>query len=196
MKPSSIGTLILLLLVLTLLVRVASSREDNGFDLTDSLVPVDEIHLGGPPRDGIPALDRPQFVAATEVGFLDPDDRVLGLSWGGQIEAYPVAILDWHEIVNDELGGEQVAITYCPLCGTGMTFASRVGGKKLTFGVSRLLYNSDVLLYDRETESLWSQLRRSAQAFDDRDKLVPGTIAYWFAWFAFHPETAVFTTRP
>ena len=137
----------------------------NGFDVEGALVPVDAIQRGGPPRDGIPAIDRPKFEAATR-SPLRPQDRVLGLKHRDILRAYPVRILNWHEVVNDRPAGDPVAITYCPLCGTGMAFDARVQGPKdlqeLTFGISGLLFNSDVLLYDRRTESLWSQLRQQA----------------------------------
>jgi hypothetical protein len=137
----------------------------NGFDLSGALVALQAIEHGGPPRDGIPAIDRPKFVAAARAS-LRPSDRVLGLTHKGVARAYPVRILNWHEVVNDRLAGDPVAITYCPLCGSGMAFDARVasagGSRDLSFGVSGLLFNSDVLLYDRATASLWSQLRQQA----------------------------------
>ena len=134
----------------------------NGYLLNDALIPADEIHHGGPPRDGIPAIDTPQFVDADAAGFLKPSDRVLGIERNGVRKAYPVAILNWHEIVNDRFADEPLVVTYCPLCGTGIAYLSVSGGVELKFGVSGLLYNSDMLLYDRETESLWSQISRQA----------------------------------
>ncbi len=134
----------------------------NGFDLSGSLLPVDEILRGGPPRDGIPALTAPKFEAVRDVKWLDDDDRLLVVERNGRAKAYPIRILTWHEVVNDEVGGEPIAVTYCPLCGTGMAFDLRVDGRTLELGVSGLLYNSDVLMYDRQTESLWSQLQRRA----------------------------------
>lgn len=137
----------------------------NGFDLQGSLVPPEAVERGGPPRDGIPAIDRPRFVAAAR-SLLNPGDRVLGLNHKGVVRAYPVRILNWHEVVNDRPAGDPIVISYCPLCGTGMAFDAKVRGqpgpRELTFGVSGLLFNSDVLLYDRATASLWSQLRQLA----------------------------------
>lgn len=152
----------LLLLPMLAASGVVCALEKNGFELRRPLLPADEIVQGGPPRDGIPALDEPEFVDAGDARFLEPDDRILGISLGGSARAYPVRILNYHEIVNDRIGTEPVVITYCPLCGSGMAFASEVDGRLLTFGVSGLLYNSDVLLFDRQTESLWSQLRKQA----------------------------------
>jgi len=135
------------------------ARTLNGFDLRDALVPPQAIEAGGPPRDGIPAIDEPRFVEAAHAGLTDRD-RVLGLALGADARAYPVRILNWHEVVNDRVDGQPVAITYCPLCGTGMAFDARIDGQATRFGVSGLLYNSDVLLFDRRTESLWSQIVR------------------------------------
>lgn len=168
----------------------------NGFDLRDALVPMEAIQRGGPPRDGIPAIDRPRFVDAARAG-LAHSDRVLGLTRGPRARAYPVRILNWHEIVNDSLGDERIAITYCPLCGTGMAFDARVGGRDMSFGVSGLLYNSDVLLYDRATESLWSQILGRAVTGPLRGTLlrpVPLTHTSWAAWHARHPRTEVLST--
>lgn len=168
--------------------------EYNGFNLSDALVPVAEIHRGGPARDGIPALDHPAFIAADQADFLAPDHRVLGLARHGIAKAYPVAILNWHEVVNDRFGAEPVVITFCPLCGTGMAFLATVGGQVLEFGVSGLLYNSDVLLYDRQTESLWSQIMSTAVTGPmkgQRLTLTPVTHTTWADWRQRHPDTRV-----
>jgi hypothetical protein len=137
----------------------AAVMAENAFDLRRSLVPADEIHAGGPPRDGIPALTDPKFIPAAQADFLADEDRILGLNLGGEARVYLIAILNWHEIVNDRIGERAVAVTYCPLCGTGIVFDAQVDGRPMEFGVSGLLYNSDVLLYDRSTESLWSQIK-------------------------------------
>lgn len=191
-------TIVGVVVVLSLLASAACGRGDNGFDLAGSLVPEEEIHLGGPPRDGIPSIDRPVFVRAGDADFLADADRILGLVRGGRVKAYPIAIMNWHEVVNDRLGGESVAITYCPLCGTGVAFVSNRDGRQLSFGVSGLLYNSDVLLYDRETESLWSQLRMQAVAGPlkgERLTALPLTHTSWRAWRQAHPETLVLSTE-
>ena len=169
----------------------------NGFDLKGALVPIDAIARGGPPRDGIPAIDSPRFVSAVQSGLGDKD-RVLGLARAGVVRAYPVRILNWHEVVNDRIGSDSVAITYCPLCGTGVAFSARVAGKETTFGVSGLLYNSDVLLYDRASESLWSQLLGQAISGPLKgQKLEPVPITHtsWADWRRRHPDTAVLSTQ-
>ncbi len=169
----------------------------NGFDLSDAIVPVEEIHHGGPPRDGIPAIDRPRFIDAAQTDFLAPEDRVLGIERNGVAKAYPIRILDYHEIVNDRLGDEPITVTYCPLCGTGMAFLAERDGRPVSFGVSGLLYNSDMLLYDRETESLWSQILGKAVSGPLRGtRLTPVAISHtsWDDWRARHPGTRVLST--
>lgn len=188
-------TLALLGLFLAAVTCAQADSRPNGFDLAGSLVPQDAIQRGGPPRDGIPAIDAPVFVGADAAGFLAEDDRVLGLSYRGEARAYPIKILNWHEVVNDRIGGEAIAVTYCPLCGTGV--ALHAGGGPRSFGVSGLLYNSDVLLYDRETESLWSQLMMQAVSGPEKGKrLQPLPLQHtsWRAWRAQNPATKVLST--
>ena len=170
----------------------AEAASKNGFDLADSLVPADEILQGGPPRDGIPAIDRPQFVAADAAEFIQDEDRILGVTIGNIAKAYPIRILNWHEIVNDSIGDFYFAVTYCPLCGSGVAFDSQVGERQLTFGVSGLLYNSDVLLYDRETGSLFSQILGQAVTGELKEELltpIPLAHTTWGDWKNRHPQT-------
>ncbi len=174
------------------------ATSDNGFDLTRALVPVEQIFHGGPPRDGIPAIDHPEFVVARQATFLKDNDRVLGLTYNGISRAYPVRILNYHEIVNDIFRDEAIAITYCPLCGTGMAFHAGNAGQSRTFGVSGLLYNSDMLLYDRETESLWSQIMKQAISGPLKGKKlqqVPLAQTTWQDWKTRHPHTEVLSTQ-
>jgi hypothetical protein len=176
---------------------ICSAASKNGFKLDGALIPADQIVSGGPPRDGIPSLEEPEFVAAKKAGFLDDRDRVLGLALNGIARAYPIRILNYHEIVNDKLGNDRVVITYCPLCGSGMAFKATLDGRRFEFGVSGLLYNSDVLLYDRQTGSLWSQLK--AQAVTGRmrgTRLTPLALSHttWADWKRRHPDSEVLTT--
>lgn len=174
----------------------AAGQSLNGFDLSDSDVPVSEILSGGPPRDGIPAIDRPDFIVANQATYLRDGDRVLGIYHQGIARAYPIRILNWHEIVNDTFAGEAVVVSFCPLCGTGTAF-SVLHGKAKTFGVSGLLYNSDLLLYDRETKSLWSQIAAMAIAGPLRGEVLtslPVVHTSWGDWRRRHPDTTVLST--
>ena len=128
-----------------------------------SLVPLHEIISGGPPPDGIPPIDRPSFVASNEADrWLKPKEPVLSVVVSGDARAYPLQILIWHEIVNDVVGGTPVAATYCPLCNSGIVFDRRFEGRLLDFGTSGKLYKSDLVMYDRQTHSLWAQMEGRA----------------------------------
>jgi hypothetical protein len=150
------------LLCIFVLCTVVHAQTKNGFDLGDASVPIDQIRHGGVPRDGIPSIDNPKFIDAADADFLRGKDRILGVFRNGVAKAYPIKILDYHEIVNDHFGDEAILVSYCPLCYTGMVFSVQGNDVAFDFGVSGLLYNSDVLLYDRETGSLWSQILSKA----------------------------------
>ncbi len=120
-------------------------------------VPLSEIRDGGPPRDGIPPIDRPLFVPAEHPPGLDDREPVIGFGVEGDLRAYPLRYLMWHEIVNDVVGEVPVAVTYCPLCNTGIVFDRRVEGRTLSFGTTGKLRRSDLVMYDRQTESWWQQ---------------------------------------
>jgi hypothetical protein len=129
--------------------------ETFGFDeSTKKTVELSSRQQGCPARDCIPSIDSPKFVAATEASFLADDDIVVTISYKGEHRAYPTKILDHHEIVNDTIGGDPIAITWCPLCGSAVGIDRRVGDQVTEFGVSGVLYNSDLVLYDRKTETL------------------------------------------
>ncbi len=127
-------------------------------DFSRHTVDLAEIESGGPPKDGIPAIDRPRFVAVRAAReWLKPKEPVIVLRLGAQARAYPIQILMYHEIVNDTLGGVPVAVTFCPLCNASMVFDRRVGGATLDFGTTGRLRYSDLVMYDRQTESWWQQ---------------------------------------
>ncbi len=185
---------VFILLLFASVVSACESSEYNGFDLRNSAVPRDAIHPGGPLRDGIPAIDQPRFQSADGATWLKPDDRVLGLASDGIQRAYPVRILDHHEIVNDRIGDASILVSYCPLCGTGMAFRLRPGRDSEGFGVSGLLYNSDMLLYDRASDSLWSQILARAVSgprIGERLVSVPLEHTTWKDWRKRHPATQV-----
>jgi hypothetical protein len=189
---------IVLIVILNLYITLNVAQSKNGFDLEGSLIPIKNILNGGPDKDGIPSIDTPRFVMANKAGFLSADSAVLGMEYKGLAKAYPINILNWHEIVNDQFNGEPIVITFCPLCGSGMAFSASVDDKVHTFGVSGLLYNSDVLLYDRQTNSLWSQLMTKAISGSHKGKPLNGlpvTHTTWKDWKTQHPETLVLSTK-
>jgi hypothetical protein len=136
----------------------------NGFSLANATIGRDDIVRGGPPRDGIRSIDAPAFVPAADATWVDDATPVLGVVVKGDARAYPVHLMDYHQIANDVVGGVPLAVTWDPLTGAPLAFERTVDGRVLTFGVSGLLYNSGFLMYDRETESLWSQFLGRAVA--------------------------------
>ncbi len=173
------------------------ANQDNGFDLSISNIPRSEILHGGPPRDGIPALSHPEAEPARDSAWND-SIMILGLAFGQDARAYPMNILTHHELVNDTLGGKAILISYFPLCGTGMVFERRLDGKLLDFGVSGLLYRSDLLMYDRQTESLWSQIEAKAVTGTLAGKkltLQRSQMMNWGRWRKKYPNTTVMSRR-
>jgi len=140
------------------LLERAADEQAGGFNVDNLTIPRHEIAFGGPPKDGIPALTGPETVSVDAADHLRNDDRVVGVSLGGQDRAYPIRALMYHEAVNDEVGGVPIAVVYCPLCDSVTVVDRRLDDRTYTFGVSGLLYNSNVLLYDRADDALWSQL--------------------------------------
>ncbi|MBS1104581.1 MAG: hypothetical protein H6Q91_83 [Deltaproteobacteria bacterium] len=139
-------------------------NESYGFKITRQLVDRAKIIAGGPGRDGIHAVDAPSFAGPEAADAIAPETPVIGVSIGGDARAYPIPILEYHQIVNDTVGGVPVAVSYDPLTGAPLAWKRSVGGRTLRFGVSGLVYNSGFLLYDHETESLWSQFNGRAIA--------------------------------
>ena len=162
-----------------------------------SIVPLDQIVSGGPPPDGIPSIDNPKFISVQEASkFLEDSELVLGLNINGDIRAYPLQILVWHEIVNDKVGGIPIAVTYCPLCFTNQVFNRTIddGQEVVEFGTSGKLYNSNLVMYDRTSKSLWSQaLAEGIVGKHAGTKLerVPFDIAYWKEWKQLYPDSKV-----
>lgn len=170
-------------------------RETFGYTAqTPSDVSWAELVQGCPERDCIPSIDTPRFVRASEAADLAADDLVLGVVRGGAARAYPAWILDRHEIVNDRFGDEPIAVTWCPLCGSGLAFVRRLGGETVELGVSGLLRESDLVFYDRKTKSLWQQVTGTAFAGPARGQRlepIPIAVTEWRRWRAAHPETEV-----
>lgn len=131
-------------------------------DFTKSSVNLEEVLSGGPGKDGIPAIDTPKFESLTNYQALNDTEPVIGIVLNGEAKAYPLRILIWHEIVNDVIGGVPVAVTYCPLCNTAIVFDRRVDKQVLDFGTTGNLRHSDLIMYDRQTQSWWQQYEGSA----------------------------------
>ena len=152
------------------------------------------IVSGGPPPDGIPPIDAPRYEVAHEVDWLAPNEPVLALLHDGQARAYPVQVMIWHEIVNDALGDLPVTVTYCPLCDSGVAFDRRLSDDVLDFGTSGGLYQANLVMYDRQTESLWTQFDGRAvigTRVGERLTTVPIETMSWGAFRRDHPEGTV-----
>ena len=189
-----------LVLSLLLIVGVGNlyGQRKNSFNLSNVVIPLDEIKSGGPPKDGIPALTKPKFISADKATYLNAKDKVIGVSINGDHKAYPIKILNYHEIVNDDVGSTPIVISYCPLCGSGLVFSAIFDTKILNFGVSGLLYNSDVLMYDEQTNSLWSQLMMqgiSGKMKDQKLNFIKSEHTTWQGWQAQHPDTKVLSNK-
>lgn len=182
--------------------------ESYGFDLGSLRIPRSGLAASNLAKDGLPTLDLPPAMPGRDVAtafhgkrkYLVEADPVIGVVLGGQARAYPLRLLNWHEIVNDVLGGRQIAVTYNPLSDGTAVFDRAAGGETLRFGVSGLLYDSNLLLYDRRPggrgESLWSQLRAEAVAGPAAARgeslpILPCLRTTWGAWLRRHPETTV-----
>jgi hypothetical protein len=172
-----------------------AGRGQPPFDITVHAVPIEEILNGGPPKDGIPALNAPKFVSATEGNkFLKKHDRVLAVDYNGVTKAYPIRIPNWHEVVNDDFNGKPVLITWCPLCLSGVVYDPESSGRRITFGVSGKIYKSNLLMYDRETGSLWSQILQRAITGPLTGTvlaMLPAEHSTWERWRSEHPNTLV-----
>lgn len=129
----------------------------NRTDFTRHAIEWSEITSGGPPRDGIPPIDEPHFMHVADATEIAPNEPVISLFLNGEARAYPIRILIWHEIINDIVGGIPVAVTYCPLCNAAIVFDRRLQGRLLSFGTTGKLRRSDLVMYDRQTESWWQQ---------------------------------------
>lgn len=144
---------------------VPSALRDRGHpDHPEPLIDLSEIRSGGPPPDGIPPLEDPAFEPAGEVDWLAEVEPVLALEINGDARAYPLRIMTWHELVNGTVGGVPVTVSYCPLCNSAVAYDRRVGDRILDFGTSGELFNSSLVMYDRQTESLWSHYTGTAVA--------------------------------
>jgi hypothetical protein len=185
----------------SLLARIDPRFAEVLYDGAPARIRLEEVVWGGVPLEGIPALDRPAHASAAAAGFMRDDEAVLGVGAGGAYRAYPVRVLSWHEMVNDEVGGEPVTLSYCTLCGSAILYSTRTPEGTHTFGTSGLLYRSNKLMVDRGTRSLWSNLTGEPvvgrlAAAPRPLAVLPVTRTTWAAWRALHPETTVMVPDP
>jgi len=175
--------------------QAPAERGEFTTDFSQHSVPYEQIISGGPPKDGIPAIDAPQFVTVEEAdGWLAPEESVVFHEIGEDARAYPVRILMFHEIVNDTVGGVPVAVTYCPLCNTAIVFGRSVDDRVLDFGTSGRLRYSNLVMYDRQTETWWQQATGEAIAGEltgHRLAMLPAPIVSWSQFRDAHPGGTV-----
>lgn len=184
-----------LLLFSAFLLIASCSKEQVGEGDWD--IPVDDIRDGGPGKDGIPSVDNPQFAKVNATTYLQDEDLVIGIAVGEEVRAYPHPILDWHEIVNDQIEEVAYALTYCPLTGSGIAWDRFLDGEVTTFGVSGLLFESNLIPYDRKTNSNWSQMKLSCvngPLLGQEIALFPLIETTWETWQEMYPDSKVMTT--
>ncbi len=161
----------------------------------DPLVDPNKILSGGPPKDGIPSIDNPKFVTVSEADeWIEDDELGLAIIHKGTKRFYPLQILVWHEIVNDDIEEDPILITYCPLCGSGIAYERKINGEEVEFGTSGKLYNSNLVMYDRLTDSYWTQIGGRAivgELTGTELKEVSIDTVFWNDWKGAHPDTQV-----
>lgn len=163
-------------------------------DFSRTTIPLHEVKPGGPPRDGIPPIDDPQFQPAKDDATLSSRDPVISIEINSDARAYPLRIMIWHEIINDTVGGKPVAVTYCPLCNAAIVFDRTVNGAVLDFGTSGLLRHSDLIMYDRQTDSWWQQFTGTAIAgaqVGNSLSILPARLESWSDFISRFPDGKV-----
>ncbi|MDP3773846.1 MAG: DUF3179 domain-containing protein [Gemmatimonadales bacterium] len=183
----------------SVLVATAGAAQEWRTDFSRHTVPLEEIVSGGPPKDGIPAIDRPAFESVAEADrWLAEREPVIVMEIGDEVRAYPLQILIWHEIVNDIVGGEPVTVTFCPLCNTALAFDREVDGRVLDFGTTGRLRHSDLVMYDRQTESWWQQATGEAivGAYAGRRlRFIAAPVTSWREFKVANPQGRVLSRR-
>lgn len=189
--------------------EIAEMEREMGIMMTERgvkyLVDPKKIVSGGPPKDGIPSIDNPKYVTMKEANeWIEDNELVLAIEYKGVKRVYPLQIMVWHEIVNDEIAGDPILITYCPLCGSGIAYERTIDGEEVEFGTSGKLYNSNLVMYDRETNTYWTQIDGLAIVGElTGTKLNPISIdtVVWRDWKRLHSSAEVLSqqtgyTRP
>jgi hypothetical protein len=159
------------------------------------IVDPSKILSGGPPKDGIPSIDSPKFVSVSEADrWIEDNELVLAIEYRGVERVYPLQILVWHEIVNDTIAGDPILVTYCPLCGSGIAYRRELNGEAVEFGTTGRLYNSNLVMYDRKTDTWWTQIDGKAIVGEltgqELTEISIDTVV-WREWKAVHPESEV-----
>lgn len=181
-------------------IKDAANSLSNNQDITETegvkhSIPLEEIVEGGPGKDGIPSIDEPKFESISQASsWLEDDDVGLVVTIGDKSRFYPYRILVWHEIVNDTINGQRVLVTYCPLCFSGIVFEPVVDGQAVEFGVSGKLWENNLLMYDRKTDSLWSQVKAEAVVgpqTGNKLEILPSDISRFKAWREANPNGRV-----
>ncbi|MFI5171143.1 MAG: DUF3179 domain-containing protein [Chitinophagales bacterium] len=162
------------------------------------LIDYESVESGCERVDCIRSVDDPKFISVSEADFINDEDLVIGIKWDDEIKCYPHAILNWHEIINDKIAGRDIAINYCPLTGSGMAWDRNINGKISEFGVSGMLYNSNIIPYDRNTRSAWSQMKQlcvNGELMDSAAHTYQVIETSWLTWKKLYPESKVLSTE-
>ena len=164
-------------------------------DGTKYIVDPNKIRSGGPPKDGIPSIDNPKYVSVAEADqWIEDNELVLAIIYKGVKRVYPLQIMVWHEIVNDKIGGDPILITYCPLCGSGIAYERKINGEEVEFGTSGKLFNSNLVMYDRKTDTYWQQIDGKAivgELTGMELKEISVDTVVWREWKKVHPDSEV-----
>jgi len=185
------------LIILTAFLLSCSSSNIGNQNESEWLIPIGEVFDGGPGKDGIPSVDDPQFNTVLQSDIQD-NNLVVGIVIDGVAKAYPHNILDWHEIVNDNIGNSNFALTYCPLTGTAIGWKGEVDGQKTTFGVSGKLFNSNLIPYDRTTDSNWTQIGLdcvNGESIGEKVTTIPVIETSWATWKKAYPMSQIMNTN-
>jgi len=207
-KYITVGILVVLIIIVISLFNNQMTEEqieiNNEFvsgeikttsDGTKYIVDPKKIKSGGPPKDGIPAIDNPKFVSVEEADeWIQDNELVLAIIYKDVKRVYPLQIMVWHEIVNDNIAGDPILITYCPLCGSGIAYERKINGEEVEFGTSGKLYNSNLVMYDRKTDTYWSQIEGKAivgELTGQELKEMSIDTVVWRDWKSAHPDSEV-----
>jgi hypothetical protein len=190
-----IGIIIILILYTPNKNSEIKNIENNNINEKSPLINISSIISGGQPKDGIPSIDNPKFVSVQEADkWIQDNELVLAIIYKKEKRVYPLQILVWHEIVNDFIADDPILITYCPLCGSGIAYERRINGETFEFGTSGKLYNSNLIMYDRLTNSYWTQIDGLAvvgELTGTELKEVSIDTVVWSDWKIEYPESKV-----